>query len=90
MFEEEKEVAEKAPVDGIMINDLNIKKVKNNKAKKKKFSYNIKVADFYYKKTAIMMQKRIIELKKSYEVKINKLLENWNATYAFIEIKLKK
>ena len=28
MFEEEREVAEKAPVDGIQINDLNIKKKK--------------------------------------------------------------
>ena len=28
MFEEEKSVAEKAPVDGIQINDLNVKKVK--------------------------------------------------------------
>ncbi len=59
MFEEEKKVAEKAPVDGIMINDLNKKKVKKNKAKKKKFSYNIKVADFYYKNSAKQMVERI-------------------------------
>ena len=59
MFEEEKTVAEKAPVDGIMINDLNKKKVKKNKAKKKKFSYNIKVADFYYKNSAKQMVERI-------------------------------
>ena len=30
MFEEEKNVAEKAPVDGILINDLNLKKSKKN------------------------------------------------------------
>ena len=48
MFEEEKSVAEKAPVDGIQINDLNQKK-KKKKIKKQKFSYSIKVADFYYK-----------------------------------------
>ena len=29
MFDEERNVAEKAPVDGIQINDLNIKKKKN-------------------------------------------------------------
>ena len=59
MFEEERSVAEKAPVDGIQINDLNIveskKKIKTNK----NFSYSIKVADFYYKDTAQVMVKRI-------------------------------
>ena len=36
MFEEERAVAEKAPVDGIQINDLNLnqKKKKNKKMKK--------------------------------------------------------
>ena len=34
MFEEEREVAEKAPVDGIQINDLNIKKEKEKKTTK--------------------------------------------------------
>ena len=59
MFEEEKTVAEKAPVDGIQINDLNNKKSKIKKGKDKIFSYSIKVADFYYKDTAEMMIKRI-------------------------------
>ena len=58
MFEEEKTVAEKAPVDGIQINDLN-KKKKKKKKKKKNFSYSIKVADFYYKDTAKIMVNRI-------------------------------
>tara|TARA_Y100000992_G_scaffold293774_1_gene252774 strand:- start:1546 stop:1926 length:381 start_codon:yes stop_codon:yes gene_type:complete len=59
MFEEEKSVAEKAPVDGIQINDLNVKKVKKKITKNEKFSYSIKVADFYYKDTAQMMINRI-------------------------------
>ena len=59
MFEEEKTVAEKAPVDGILINDLNAKKIKKKISKTKKFSYSIKVADFYYKDTAKMMLNRI-------------------------------
>jgi len=73
MFEEEKEVAEKAPVDGIMINDLNKKKVKKKKAKKKKFSYNIKVADFYYKKSAKLMVDRIKDESSINNVDIVKL-----------------
>ena len=59
MFEEEKKVAEKAPVDGIQINDLNETKVIKKKITDKVFSYSIKVADFYYKKTAEIMIDRI-------------------------------
>ena len=59
MFEEEKTVAEKAPVDGILINDLNNNKIKKHKSKSKKFSYLIKVADFYYKETAQIMIDKI-------------------------------
>ena len=59
MFEEERSVAEKAPVDGIQINDLNIKKITKKKNTIKDFSYFIKVADFYYKDTAKIMIDRI-------------------------------
>ena len=69
MFEEEKKVAEKAPVDGIQINDLNLKENKNITKKKKNFSYSIKVADFYFKETALVMKNRIEK-----EISINNLL----------------
>ena len=59
MFEEERTVAEKAPVDGIQINDLNTKKTTKESIKNRKFSYSIKVADFYYKDSAVMMMDRI-------------------------------
>ena len=59
IFEEERSVAEKAPVDGIQIKDLNKKKVKKKKSKKKNFSYYIKIADFYYKDTAQILINRI-------------------------------
>lgn len=59
MFDEERTVAEKVPVDGIQINDLNLKKKKKKIVKEKKFSYSIKVADFYYKKTAEIMSEKI-------------------------------
>ncbi len=58
-FKEERTVAEKAPIEGIQINDLNNKKIKKKIKKNKIFSYSIKVADFYYKNTAIMLIKRI-------------------------------
>ena len=58
-FEEEKKVAEKAPVDGIQIKDLNSTPKKKKKNKKLKFSYSIKLADFYYKNSAKTMILRI-------------------------------
>ena len=60
MYDEEKEVADKAPVDGISISDLSINNKKKGEIKKtRRFSYIIKIADFYYEKTAKLMQNRI-------------------------------
>ena len=58
-FDEEKEVANKVPVSSISIDNLNDNEKKNNKIKKVSFSYNIKVGDFYFKDTALMLVKRI-------------------------------
>ena len=58
-FEEEKKVADKAPIDNISINDLNLVTADNKKFKKRNFKYTIKVADFYFKNTAFSMLKRI-------------------------------
>jgi len=78
-FEEEKKVAEKAPIDGILINDLNIKKpLKNKNRKKQIFSYSIKVADFYYKETAQLMIDRI---KTETSVKQYKIIKLSNTNY---------
>ena len=60
-FNEEKKVAEKAPVDGIQIDNLGeINQPKNETIKEKIFSYSIKIADFYYKDSAKNMSDRII------------------------------
>ena len=79
MFDEEKEVADKAPVEGISISDLsqNKKKVKKNK-KKDKFRYIIKIADFYYENTAKSMKKRI---KDEININTTKILKISNTNY---------
>ena len=60
-FNEEKKVAEKAPVDGIQIDNLGeINQQKNETIKEEIFSYSIKIADFYYKDSAKNMSDRII------------------------------
>ena len=58
-FEEEKQVADKAPVDGILINNIGLSKVKKNKITPQKFTFSIKIADFYFKDSAENMIKRI-------------------------------
>ena len=59
-FKEEEKVAEKAPIDGIKISNLIVKENQNLKTiKNRKFSYSIKVADFYYEKTALLMVDKI-------------------------------
>ena len=72
-FEEEKNVASKAPVNDISINDLNNNKTTNKEKIKKKFSYNIKIADFYFKKTARIMKDRIVNETLSKKPKIKKI-----------------
>ena len=74
MYDEEKQVAEKAPVEGISINDLSLNKKKIQKIQKKdNFKYIIKIADFYYENTAIMMQNRMKEELNLKNSKISKI-----------------
>ena len=80
-FEEESKVAEKAPIDGILINDLNHKKSKKKIVKNKVFSYSIKVADFYYKDTAKIMLARI---KKEASIKNLKIIELSKTKYRLL------
>ena len=61
-YNEEKKVAEKAPVDGIQIDNLgDVNQLKNVAKKDSIFSYSIKIADFYYKDSAMNMSNRIID-----------------------------
>ena len=58
-FNEEKQVADKAPIEIISVNDLNLSDKKIDEVKLNKFDYTIKIADFYFKDTAISMIDRI-------------------------------
>ena len=72
-YEEEKNVAVKAPINIISINDLN--SVKKNKEKNYniKFSYIVKIADFYFNDTALMMLNRITTESSIKNPKIKKI-----------------
>ena len=60
-YDEEKQVANKVPIKTININNLNKKNTIKIQNKKKEFSYQIKVADFYFEDTALSMVNRIKE-----------------------------
>ena len=78
-FESEKKVANKAPVESISINDLNEsnKKISEEiKISKKNFKYSIKIADFYFEKTAISMINRVKMETSIKDAKIKKISKN--------------
>lgn len=61
-FEEERNVADKAPIDNVSVSDLSGNNIdKKQVLGKYKFDYIIKIADFYYRDTAHEMSKNIKE-----------------------------
>ena len=78
-FDEEKEVANKAPVDDIMIQNISIKtekKASNSENFVTNFNYIIKFADFYFEDSAIMLKNRLFEEHKIENILIKKLSQN--------------
>ena len=80
-YEEEKNVAVKAPVDGISINDLNTVKKDDEKRNNTKFSYSIKIAEFYFHDTALMLSDRISSKSLIKNPKIKKISDKIYRVY---------
>jgi hypothetical protein len=80
-FEEEKRVASKAPVNNINISDLNIEEINTNNEISKKFSYELKIADFYFNDTALLLRDRIMKETMIKDVKIKKIDEKKYRVY---------
>ena len=80
-FDEEKNVASKAPIDEIQIKDLSNNKNKKTEVNTKKFSYIIKIADFYFEKSADQMKTRVLTETSIKKVNINKLSKNKFSVY---------
>ena len=75
-FDEEKNVADKAPVEGVNIVNISTEEVTKKKDIKstKKFNYIIKIANFYYEDSAKLVKERIMsetDIKKINIEKIN-------------------
>jgi len=82
MFEEEKKVASKAPVKDINISNLNIEETNIKNKISKRFSYEIKIADFYFNDTALLLVDRIINETMIKDSKIKKIDEKKYRVYA--------
>ena len=80
-FEEEKKVATKAPVNNISISDLNNTQIKSATKATNKFSYRIKIADFYFRDTALLLTDRINKETNVKDVKIEKIMKNKYRVY---------
>ena len=78
-FDEEKEVANKAPVDDIMIQNISLEtetKESNTKNFVTNFNYIIKFGDFYFEDSAIMLKNRLFEEYNIKNILIKKLSQN--------------
>ncbi len=81
IFEEEKNVADKAPVTSININDLSTSTSKIE-VKKKKPSYIINVGEFYYFKFAENAKNRFAKEANLTNIKIKKIAKNKFLVYS--------
>ena len=72
-YDEEKNVASKAPVSNISINNLLETNIIDKKIPISKFSYEIKIADFYFKRTAVIMLERINDDTRILQPKIKEI-----------------
>ena len=80
-FEEEKKVATNVPVNNISISDLNSAQIKSSTKATNKFLYKIKIADFYFRDTALLLIDRINNETNVMDVKIEKIMENRYRVY---------
>ena len=81
IFEEEKNVANKAPVTSININDLSTSTPKI-KVKKKKPSYIINIAEFYFLESAETVKNRFEKEANLVNIKIKKISKNKFKVYS--------
>jgi len=85
-YEEERNVADKAPVENISIKNISIEKSSvtikpKNKKKLNDFNYIIKIADLFFKDSAMMLIKRLENEFNISNLKIKKMSKNTYRVY---------
>ena len=82
IFDEERNVAEKAPVDEIEMDDLSKDDNKNIQKKLKKNNFILVISDFYYVDSAINLKNELIKKLKSNNLYVKKINNNKHRLYA--------
>ena len=72
-FEEEKNVAEIAPIDEVKMDDLTKVKAKSKKKSNKKSNFILVVSDFYYEDSANNLMKELINKTKIINISVKKI-----------------
>ncbi len=72
-FDEEKRVAEKAPVDEIKMDDLNENKTESGEKKKINYKFIIHINDFYYADTAYALKEDLIKKTNMNNISVKKI-----------------
>ena len=83
-FDEEKKVANRAPVDSISIQNISIEKDNNSKVEKvknTKFEFIIKFADLFFEESAITLKKRLEDEYNLKDINIKKMSKNLYRVY---------
>ena len=75
-FEEEKNVAGKAPVEEIMMNDLTIEETRKSENKIEKKKFILVISDFYYEDSALELKSDLIKKTKLNNISIKKINDN--------------
>ena len=75
-FDEEKNVADKAPVDEILMDDLNKNETETNKQIMKTKKFTLIISDFYYENSAINLKNELIKKINLKNISIDKINNN--------------
>ena len=73
IFEEEKKVADKVPVDEVKMDDLSTVEKKKEEKFKKTHNYILVVSDFYFEDSAISLKNELINKTKMNNISIKKI-----------------
>ena len=76
MFEEEKNVAGKAPVDEIKMNDFTIAETQKSENKPERKKFILVISDFYYEDSALELKSDLIKKTKLNNISIKKINDN--------------
>ena len=76
IFDEERNVADKAPVDQIEMNDITTKEIKKIIKKSKKNNFVLVISDFYYENSALELKKDLVKKISMDNIYIKKINNN--------------